>query len=97
MILENSSMQNLIRIEADSNYSRLYFSDGSTLLVAKVLRKFEDELDKRFFIRPHRTHLVNTSFVSSYTKGRYSSLLLANGELIPVARRNKKKIGIGLK
>src|SRR5919109_930335 len=67
----------LVRIEASSNYSRIYLSDGKTLFVAKVLKKFEEELDKRVFVRPHKTHLVNSSFIQSYIKGTNSALLLS--------------------
>src|SRR3989337_1412083 len=82
----------LIRIEASSNYSRLFLSNGKTLFVAKVLKKFEAELDQRVFIRPHKTHIVNSLFIQSYIKGPNSSLLLSNGEFIPVARNKKKQI-----
>lgn len=85
---------NLIRIEASSNYSRLFLSNGKTLFVAKVLKKFEAELDKRIFIRPHKTHIVNSSFIQSYIKGANSSLLLSNGEFIPVARNKKKQLSL---
>ena len=86
------SGQNLVRIEAESNYSWLIFADGSRSFVAKVLKKFEEELDSAIFIRTHRAHLVNANFVSKYRKGRNASLVLVNGELIPVARRNKRKL-----
>lgn len=82
---------NLVRIEASSNYSRLFLSNGKTLFVAKVLKKFEAELDKRMFIRPHKTHLVNLSFISAYHPGTHPTLLLSNGESIPVARKMKKQ------
>ena len=80
----------VVRIQADSNYSRIYFSNGKTLFVAKVLKKFENELDQQLFIRPHKTHLVNSSFIQSFVKGTKASLLLSNGEYIPVSRNKRK-------
>ena len=79
----------LVRIEADSNYCRLFLENGKTFFVAKVLKKFEDELDSQLFIRPHKTHLVNKNFIASYIKGVNASIVLSNGEEIPVARRKK--------
>lgn len=81
----------IIRIEAESNYSRLFLADGSTLFVAKVLKKFQAELKEAYFIRPHKTHLVNTAFVKSFIKQPNASLVLSNGDVIPVARRNKRR------
>src|SRR5687768_9706718 len=83
---------NLVRIEASSNYSRLFLANGKTLFVAKVLKKFEKELDNRIFIRSHKTHLVNCSFIKSYIKGANSSLLLSTGDCIPVARNKKRQM-----
>ncbi len=82
----------LVRIEASSNYCRLFLSNGNTLFVAKVLKKFEKELDNRLFIRSHKTHLVNCSFIKSYIKGANSSLLLSNGDCVPVARKMKRHL-----
>lgn len=84
----------LVRVEAFSNYSKLFLADGKTLFVAKVLKKFEEQLSEDVFIRSHKTHLVNRMFVQSYVRGEQSFLLLANGDKIPVSRNRKKLIGI---
>ena len=60
--LENKKMllhaSNIIRIEAVSNYSRIYLSDGNTMVVAKVLHLFQNLLPETMFVRVHRSHLV---------------------------------------
>jgi two-component system, LytTR family, response regulator len=81
--------RSIIRIEAISNYSRLYFADGKTLVVAKVLRWFEAQLPPRQFIRTHRAHFINRDFISLYINGASGKVQLVNGEWIEVARRKK--------
>ena len=76
----------IVRIEASSNYSRLYFINGKTLVVAKLLRWFEGELSGADFFRTHKTHLVNKHFIVQYCTGKVK---LANGEYIDVAKRKK--------
>jgi len=49
----------IVRIEANSNYSFLFFSNGKTLVVSKVLHSLEAQLDSLNFIRVHSSHLVN--------------------------------------
>ena len=88
--------QNLVRVEAFSNYSKLFMSDGKTLFVAKVLKKLEDKLDSSHFIRSHKTHLVNLLFVRTYIRGTHAELLLTNGDRIPVARNKKKQMDLML-
>ncbi len=85
----------IIRIEAVSNYSKLFFSDGKSLVVAKVLRWFEEyfsafngEENKNNFIPTHRTHLVNKNFIRRYSNGKIE---LYNHQCINVSRRKKRE------
>ncbi len=79
----------IIRIQAISNYSRIYLDNGRSLTVAKVLAWFEERLQTLDFIRIHRTHLVNFRFISGYEHGNDAKLLLQNGDHIDVSRRRK--------
>lgn len=78
--------EQVVRIQSISNYSKLFFSDGKTLVVAKVLCWFEEHDSLCSFVRIHRTHLVNMNYIKSYKAG---SLFLHNGEIIVVAKRKK--------
>jgi two-component system LytT family response regulator len=86
------NVDHLVRIEAQSNYSKLHFDDGKTLTVAKVLRKFEEQLRQDRFIRTHKTHLVNLQFIRSFEGRDQNQLLLENGESIRVARSKKRMV-----
>ncbi|MBL7749359.1 MAG: LytTR family transcriptional regulator, partial [Chitinophagaceae bacterium] len=81
-------VQNIIRVEASSNYCKIYFANEYPLTVAKVLQWFEDTLPEDFFCRIHRTHLVNRGFISSVS-GDFK-LTLCNGEQFKVSRRKKR-------
>ncbi|MEO6253057.1 MAG: LytTR family transcriptional regulator DNA-binding domain-containing protein, partial [Ferruginibacter sp.] len=52
-------VQQIIRIQSISNYSKLFFKDGRTLVVAKVLHWFQQQTGLFSFVRIHRTHFVN--------------------------------------
>ncbi len=82
----------IIRVEALSNYSRIYFADGSRLVVAKVLQWFEDFLPAEMFIRVHRSHLVNKQFVKAISGRKIKTILLNNGENVVVSRRRKRMV-----
>ena len=83
------TVKEIIRIQAISNYSRIYFSNGKVVVVAKVLHWFEDSLPETMFARVHSSHLVNKSFVEKIKGVRSKSLLLCNGDSIAVSRRRK--------
>ena len=79
--------ENIIRIEASSNYSKVYFSNAKPMVVAKVLHWFEDQLPQQMFARVHRSHLVNKMFMLQLNGAKNKMLLLNNGESIAVSRR----------
>jgi two-component system, LytTR family, response regulator len=83
-------IQNIIRVQANSNYSKIFFSNEQPLTVAKVLHWFEDNLPQDFFWRIHRTHIVNRNFVTDVNNK--SLLQLSNGESLQISRRKKMAI-----
>jgi two-component system, LytTR family, response regulator len=85
-------VQQIIRIQSLSNYSKLFFNNGKSLVVAKVLHLFEEHPRLSSFVRIHRKHLVNISYIKTYPDNKTGMLLLDNGETIGVARRKKRSI-----
>jgi len=81
----------IVRIEASSNYSKLYFSNGTMLLTAKVLKWFEERLPQQEFTRLHRSHLVNNCFLQ-FHQSTGNAFELKNGKIIQVSRRRKKLV-----
>lgn len=91
------AINTIIRIEAKSNYSKLFFSSGKTIVVAKVLRWFESCLRQDDFIRVHRAHLVNKLFIRQYITGSKGKIDLTNGDSVGVSRRRKNGLAKNIK
>ena len=87
--IEVISVHTIVRIEAISNYSKLFFSNGKTLVVAKLLKWFEEKLAAAQLVRVHKTHLINTNFISQYVEGAGGKVGLRNGDWVSVSRRKK--------
>lgn len=88
--IELLSLQNIIRIQSMSNYSKIYFADKShPLTVAKLLHWFEDNLPPEMFLRSHRTHLVNKEYIISVGLSS-KKMQLSNGEQIDISKRRKQ-------
>ncbi len=81
----------IVRVEASSNYSKLFFSDGKVLVTAKLLRWFEERLQPESFTRLNRSHLINNRFLHLH-QCTTRSVELQNGKIIPVSRRRKKHV-----
>ena len=83
---------NIIRIQAMGNYSRIYFADNSyPLTIAKLLHWFEEQSPAGIFWRTHKTHLVNSLYVKQLPTSQRHYLILKNGETVAVSRRRVAK------
>ena len=80
----------IIRCEAERNYTTVFLTDGKRITAAKTLRDFEEMLPLPKFIRVHKTHLVNLAFAERIAAGNL--LLLSDGSKISVARRRKEAL-----
>ncbi len=85
------AVKDIIRIEADNNYSTIYLSNEQ-VLVSKNLGYYYDLLKDSGFIRTHQSHLVNRSIIEKLVKKDGGSLVLKNGDSVPVSRSQKENI-----
>jgi len=86
------TVRDIVRVEADRSYCRIFLEDGSTLLASKSLGEIENQINSKDFFRTHLSHLVNLSQVSSYEKSDGGYLRMNEGSVVPVSRRKKKEI-----
>ncbi|WP_316826749.1 LytTR family DNA-binding domain-containing protein [Pedobacter miscanthi] len=86
------SPEEIIRCEADNNYTNFFFSDGDQLLISKSLKEYSDLLKPQGFVRSHQSHLVNPKFVKSWLKEDGGTLLMDNGDKIPVSKPNREMV-----
>ena len=82
------AIEQIIRLESDSNYTYVHFSDRKPLLVARVLREFEILLTPLGFIRTHRSHLVNKCHITGMDEEGYISL--SDESKAAISRRRRK-------
>lgn len=84
------ALHQIIRLESDSNYTYVHFSDRKPLLVAKVLREFENLLLPFGFIRTHRSHLVNKIHIVGLDAS--GSIAMTDESTAAVSRRKRKNV-----
>jgi two-component system, LytTR family, response regulator len=89
--MEFIAINTILHIESSSNYSKIYFVDGKTILVTKLLKDFEEILLPYRFYRIHNSHLINLKYIEKYIKGEGGQVRLSNGTIIDIARRKKEE------
>ena len=85
-------IKDIIRLEAESNYTTFHLRQQKPILVGKTLKSFSDLLEEHQFLRVHQSHLVNLAFISDFVKTDGGYLQLKNGDKIPVSVRRKNLV-----
>jgi two-component system LytT family response regulator len=75
-------------LKADGNYTKVHLSNAKIETVSKTLKSFENLLTNPHFFRPHQSYIVNLDYVQRYLYE--GTLILNEGETIPVARKEKE-------
>lgn len=89
--VEFIEINQITRIESSSNYSKIYFKDGKSILVTRLLKDFEEILLPYRFFRIHNSHLINLNYIKKYVRGDGGQVIMQNNEIIDVSRRKKEE------
>lgn len=83
-------VEEIMRCEADGNYTRIFKNNNENIFTAKTLKEYDDILREHAFIRVHRAHLVNKQFIKSMSSD--NKIKLQNDTLVEVSRRKVGEI-----
>lgn len=89
--VEFFEINQIVRVESSSNYSKIFFTNGKSVLVTRLLKDFEEILIPYRFYRIHNSHLINLSHIKKYIRGDGGQVVMKNNEVIDVARRKKEE------
>ena len=83
-------IDNIIRCEAESNYTRIIVKDkNATYIIAKTLKTVENEMiNSSRFVRVHASHLINLDHISDMTI-QHNKIIMKNGDEIPVSKAHR--------
>lgn len=85
-------VQQIVRCEADANYTKIFFEEGKCLISARTLKEYESLLNHPSFMRVHQSHLINTDHLVRLEKKEGGWLIMENEDRVPVSKRNKEKV-----
>ena len=85
-------VKNIIRAEADSNYTTFRLSSGKRIMVSKTIKEYDELLSGSGMVRVHQSHLVNLAYVDKFVKRDGGYLVLKDGTSVPVSQSLRKKV-----
>jgi two-component system LytT family response regulator len=82
--------EQVVRCEADDNYTHLFLKDKKKITACRTLKEMEEQLlDFSSFLRVHHSYLVNLNEVSKYVRGEGGYLVMSDGTTVNVSRSRK--------
>lgn len=82
----------IIRVEALSNYSTFYLTNKQKIMVSKTLKEFEPVLIMQNFFRVNRSCIVNTDYIVKYKHEDGGTLELQDGSEVAVGPHRKNEL-----
>ncbi len=82
--------EEIVRLEADSNYTTFHFTDRKKIITSKVLKQYVALLEPMGFVRTHRSHLVNRKYIQEIAKN--GDIIMKDTSVANISRRMKSKV-----
>ncbi|WP_258543149.1 LytR/AlgR family response regulator transcription factor [Parvicella tangerina] len=83
--------KNISHLESKGNYTIIHFTGKEPFLDSRTLKVYQEILPKDF-IRVHNSHIVNGSEIVEYTVEDGHSLVMKNGDMVPISRTYLKNV-----
>ena len=90
--IEFIDVNNIMYCKSQSNYTNFHLSDGEHMLLSKTISEVEKLLVPYYFIRTHRSFLINPNFMKKYFHSGGGFILMQDDQTIPVSNQHKKAI-----
>ncbi len=95
IILSNKSglsfitISDIIRCQADINYTHIFLVGGKKITASKTLKHFEKLLENHSFFRTHQSHLINLDCIDEYLK-EGNTIVMTDKSHVEVSTRRKE-------
>jgi two-component system LytT family response regulator len=81
------NVQNILYIQADSNYSIFHVENGEKIIVSKHLKEYEGILDDCGFCRIHKSTMINLTHLLNYSNKKGLIVKMSDNSEHSVSRR----------
>ena len=85
-------VKDIIRCEGERNYSRIFFNNGTSVLISRTLLEFDNLLVPHGFFRIHRSHLISLKNVNRYLKTLGGQVEMLDKTQLPVSPKFKDEL-----
>ncbi len=85
-------VEDIVRCEADNNYTFFHLIDKRRILVSRTIKEFNELLATSGFMRVHQSHLINLAHVDKYVKSEGGYILMKDHSSVPISLNKKQQV-----
>lgn len=85
-------VKDIIRCKANDNFTDFFLADGSTRMICRTLKFYENVLTEFDFVRVHKSHMINLNYVKKYLKGKGGQVEMSDGSVVDVSASKKQNL-----
>ncbi|MCI4666538.1 MAG: LytTR family transcriptional regulator, partial [Bacteroidia bacterium] len=89
--IEILEVDQIVRCQAESNYSIFYMANGKNWVVSKTLKEFVQKLEPYGFVRTHRSHLINMDYILKFRKAKSHQIELKDGTVLTLSAGRREE------
>jgi two-component system LytT family response regulator len=83
-------INDILYCEADKNYTVFHMADKKNVCSSRTMLEYELLLSDSFFMRVHRSYLINLNHIREYQRGDGGIVVMKDGMEIEISRRKKE-------
>jgi two-component system, LytTR family, response regulator len=81
------NISDIVRLEGENNYTTFYLKKDKPVIVCKTLKEYEDILDKKIFVRVHKSSIINLNYIKDIIRKEELIAEMQDGTRIHISRR----------
>lgn len=85
-------MENIICLEADGMYCKVYLTNSDSQVISKPLKHFVNVLaENKLFYRPHRSYLINLQHIKQYVRKEGNYIIMKNDLIVSLSKEKREE------
>ena len=85
-------LSDIIRFQAEANYTHAYLKDEVPVLLSGNIGHFEKLMNDQRFYRSHQSHLVNRDYIKKYVKKEGGYFVMTDKSQVPISRLKREEV-----
>lgn len=90
--MEFVNLEEIVYCRSEGCYTHILQFGKKEILVSKRLKDIQEKLTPEFFVRVHKSYLINTNHVEKFVKSEGGYFVMTNNDHVPLSRSKREEV-----